>query len=533
MRVLLVEPEYRRSSASRKRLAAESPAAPASSARGPRGDETLWYPPLGLMKLSRFHKDRGDEVEFVSGCDPRFSPQRDLLSPSVLWDRVYITTVFTYDFAKIVKTVNFYKSAVGGTSHKIYVGGVMASLMPRALFEATGIYPITGVLHSPATIDMDGEVDIDGLPPDYDIIDPQLYAVSDTYYGYTSRGCVNKCPWCGVPTVEPDFIPYIDVKPVIRALRAAHGDKAKLKLMDNNVLASPALEQIVGDLLELGYGKGQFTNAESPKARVIDFNQGLDATFITEDRIGPLAELNIKPMRIAFDRVREKGSYLRAVELANRCGFTQFSNYMLYNFDDSPRDLYERLMVNIAINERWLANGERAGEIYSYPMRYAPIDDAHGIRARERRDHAPDTPTDSRDWLKDPMWTKRFVRNIEVMKGAAHGAISPTPGLARRTIGESFEEFLANLYMPEELLRNRNKHELRVYEHEPRRQPGTGLVEGFRQVILGLLPSQGYDHLRRMYWHTRWLGASAGSARGSTRRRLPSGDGMTPETDRG
>jgi len=518
MRVLLVEPEYRRSSASRKRLVSESPAEPASNARGPRDDETLWYPPLGLMKLAWFHKRRGDEVQFVSGCDPRFSPQRDLLSPPVLWDRVYITTLFTYDFAKIVQTVNFYKSAVGGTSHKIYVGGVMASLMPHALFEATGIYPITGVLNSPATIDMDGDVDIDGLPPDYDIIDPQLYAVNDTYYGYTSRGCVNKCPWCGVPRVEPDFIPYIDVKPVIRALRAAYGDKAKLKLMDNNVLASPALEQIVRDLLELGYGKSQFTNTEPPKARVIDFNQGLDATFITEDRIRLLAQLNIKPMRIAFDRVREIESYLRAVELAHRYGFTQFSNYMLYNFDDSPRDLYERLMINIAINERWLANGERAGEIYSYPMRYAPIDDAHGMRARERRDHVPDTPTDSRDWLKDPVWTKRFVRNIEIMKGAAHGAISPTPGLARRAIGESFEEFLANLYMPEELLRNRNKHERRVYDYEPTREPGTGLVERFRQFILHLRAEQGYDNLRRMCWHTRGLRASAGPARGSTGR---------------
>jgi hypothetical protein len=444
------------------------------------------------MKLSRFHKDRGDEVRFASGCDPSIAVQQTLLSPPALWDRVYITTLFTYDFAKIVETIKFYKNAVGGTSHRVYVGGIMASLMPDAVYEETGIYPITGVLHSPAPLGLDDDVDIDALPPDYDIVDPRLYAVNDTYYGYTSRGCVNTCPWCGVPKVEPEFVPYIDIKPVIWALRARYGDKAKLKLMDNNVLASPALEQIVADLLKLGYGKEQYTDTESKRARVIDFNQGLDATFITEERIRLLAQLNIKPVRIAFDRVREKATYMRAVELAQKCGFTQFSNYMLYNFDDSPRDLYERLLVNIGINRQWLGeDGNRAGEIYSYPMRYAPIDETNGSKTRERRDHVPAVMTESRDWLQNPAWTRRFIRNVAIMTGAAHGAISPTPSLALRTIGESFEEFVANLYMPEELLRNRNKHERRLYEHEPTREPGTGLVEGFRQFILRLLAKQG------------------------------------------
>jgi hypothetical protein len=491
MRVLLVEPEYRRLSASKKRLASGPFVALSAGKRESRDDETLWYPPLGLMKLARFHKDRGDEVQFVSGCDSGLSPQRTLLSPPVLWDRVYITTLFTYDFAKIVKTVSFYRDAVGGTSHRVYVGGILASLMPQALYEETGIYPITGVLHSPASIDLDGDVDIDALPPDYDIVDPRLYAINDTYYGYTSRGCVNRCLWCCVSKVEPEFVPYIDVKPMIRALRAQHGDKAKLKLMDNNVLASPKLKQIVADLLELGYGRGQCTDTDPRKARVIDFNQGLDASFVTEDRIKLLAQLNIKPIRIAFDRVRERESYLRAVELAHQYGFTQFSNYMLYNFDDSPRDLYERLIDNIGINEKWRStNGDRAGEVYSYPMRYAPIDERSGSGASGQRDYVPPVPSESRDWLKDPAWTKRFIRNIEIMKGAAHGAITPTPSLARRAIGASFEEFIGNLYMPEELLRNRNKHERRVYDDEPPRQPGTGLVEEFRAFVLRLLRAQ-------------------------------------------
>jgi hypothetical protein len=73
------------------------------------------------------------------------------------------------------------------------------------------------------------------------------------------------------------------------------------------------------------------------------------------------------------------------------------------------------------------------------------------------------------------------------MKGVTHGAISPTPTLAWRTIGETFEIFLANLYMPEELLRNRNKHERLIYKYEPQRSAGTGKVEEFRAFILKLL----------------------------------------------
>jgi hypothetical protein len=118
-------------------------------------------------------------------------------------------------------------------------------------------------------------------------------------------------------------------------------------------------------------------------------------------------------------------------------------------------------------------------------MRFAPINsdgDAHANRQRDLFWEHKEV-----DWFKDAAWTKRFVRNMEIMKGAAHGSISPTPSLAWRTIGKTYEEFLTNLYMPEELLRNRNKHEKRVYEDEPQRSRGTGKVEQFRSFVLGLL----------------------------------------------
>ncbi len=489
MKVLLVEPQYRRIHGAKGE--SDSPDVPPDEPgrETKRGDDSLWYPPLGLMKLARFHKAREDEVKFVSGFDREVAAPPDLLRPGIRWDRIYITTLFTFHWDSIVKTITFYKEATGGTVGKIFVGGIMASLMPEEIFEETGVYPVTGILTSPAQIGLPGTDNIDELAPDYAILDPALYAINDTFYGYTSRGCVNRCDWCGVPRIEPVYVPYIDIKPMIRALREEFGDKPRLRLMDNNVLASKYLEQIVQDLEDLGYGRDQYTEGRPRRQRIVDFNQGLDASFVDEKRMKLIGRLNINPMRIAFDRSSEEKTYVRAVRLAHKYGVRKFSNYMLYNWNDSPRDLYDRLAVNNHFNEEWekAGNGETVAEIYSYPMRFAPINSRGNDHANRRRDAFREGASGDVDLRNDAHWTRRFVRNIEIMKGAAHGAISPTPTLAWRTIGETYEQYLANLYMPEEFLRNRNKHEKRLHPHEPKRPHGTGKIEEFRAFILQLV----------------------------------------------
>jgi len=479
-KILLVEPDYRRNSRSiREQIKTEDPPKK-------RGDESLWYPPIGLMKLARFHKDRGDEVHFVYGCEGK----GEIFNAAESWDRIYITTLYTYNWDKIIETINYYKELVWGDIERIFVGGIMASLLQKDLAAKTGVKVVKGVLNSPRRIGLHENRNIDRLPPDYSILDSRIYAINNTYYAYTSRGCVNRCSWCGVPIIERNFVPYIDIKSMIKKLRKKYGDKPKLKLMDNNVMASRYLEKIVSDLIELGYGKNSYTDSEPKKERVIDFNQGLDASFFTEDKMRIIAELNIKPMRIAFDRIEGKEEYVKAVEIAKKHGVKTFSNYMLYNFMDSPKDLYERLMVNIELNEKWRKEGKPRASIYGYPMRYAPIrsTDSPTEISQENGICVPEKPKDENSSAYNGVfWTKRFVRSIEIMKGVAHGSISPTPSLARRTVGETYNEFLANLYMPEELLRNRNTYEKKIYKYEPKRKSGTGDVERFRAFISGLL----------------------------------------------
>jgi len=485
VRVLLVDPQYRRE----RPVRVSQEAAPRKLSRN---DETLWYPPIGLMKLSQFHKLRGDEVRFANGCDADVCYKGDLFTPAQLWDRVYITTVFTFHFAQIVKTIRFYLEATGGTLSKIYVGGPMASIMPEDIFEETGVYPVCGILNSARQLGFDDDTNIDLLPPDYNLVDGAQYAVNDTYYAFTTKGCTRSCPWCAVPKIEPHFSSYIDIEPIINELRLAYGDKSTLKLMDNNILASPELERIVADLLELGYGRGEYTGSVRPRQRVVDFNQGIDARFMNESNMRLIAQLNVRPMRIAFDKLAMKRAYVDALELGHRHGIEKFSNYMLYNYHDSPRDLYERLMINVELNEKWLSEGSETAnsKIYGYPMRFAPIHSDNGNLANRKRDLLAPNPREKRDWLEAPAWTARFVRNVEIIRGAANGAIPPSPEFARRAIGENFQEFLTNLYMPEELLRNRNKYERRVYAHEPPRPPGNGLIEDFREFMLALLRNQ-------------------------------------------
>lgn len=85
---------------------------------------------MGLMKISTYHKILGDEVRFVKGFDSEVDKE--------VWDRIYVTTLFTFDFDVDVETINHYKLLVNNIND-LYVGGIMASLMPDKIVAATGI----------------------------------------------------------------------------------------------------------------------------------------------------------------------------------------------------------------------------------------------------------------------------------------------------------------------------------------------------------------------------------------------------------
>jgi len=146
------------------------------------------FPNLALMKLSAWHKSKGDSVEFYS---PLFSSE---------YNKIYSSKVFTY-----TKEENFFGSVEkGGTGYKKF-----NSLSDK----------------------------IEHTCPDYG-----LYNL-DYSLGFLTRGCPNKCSWCIVPKKEGNITAHADIEEFLK--------HKKVVLMDNNVLSSEHGIQQIEKLIEL------------------------------------------------------------------------------------------------------------------------------------------------------------------------------------------------------------------------------------------------------------------------------------------
>ena len=174
------------------------------------------------------------------------------------WDRVGVTTLFTFYWDITVETIKFAKKLVK-KQKDLMVGGVLASIQPKELEEATGIKPWVGILGKPGLLDKKDKQIIDNLPLDYSILDEieYKYPAANAFYGYMTRGCIRHCPFCAVPTLESQYIPYIPLRERIESVREIYGDQKDLLLMDNNVLASENLKEIIDDIVASGFGKGE------------------------------------------------------------------------------------------------------------------------------------------------------------------------------------------------------------------------------------------------------------------------------------
>lgn len=411
------------------------------------------YPPLGLMKISTYHKMLGDEVVFCKGTNPSLKKEK--------WDRIYIATLFTFYWNITIKTIKYYLKSVDNSKH-IFVGGPMATIMAEEIHAQNGLEDITiikGLLNKSNILD-ENEYIIDDMVPDYSIIDTTKnhylnynYPVSDAYFVHLTRGCVRNCDFCAVPIIEPEpnFKKYIDIKQIIENVKNQFGDKQNLIIMDNNILASPNLEQFVKDIIDCGFGVNNNNykyikdGKERVKKRYVDFNQGLDARILYKhpEKMELLSRLAVKPLRIAFDHADDDfvKIYTQCMWLAAQNNIKELSNYILFNYEDEPSDLYKRLETNVKLNLEF----ENAGyntRIWSFPMRYSPIFGEH---------------TKSRKY-KGEKWTRKELRAIQCILNATHGVVGPKYSFFKKAFGESIEEFNKLLWMPEKYIIYRNEN---------------------------------------------------------------------------
>lgn len=535
------------------------------------------YPPIGLMKLATYFRMRGDDVRFFKGnlktfaanllCDeflvemdsanfvryydkfseyiktgkstlidniPHFCGSENeaklknyhikyLKKDFQKFDIVGVTTLFTFYWKKTIETINIAKMFVSSTG-KLIVGGIASTILPEQMEKDTGIKPIKGLLNQPGMIDKDSQVIIDELPLDYSILEEidYLYPASNAYFAYMTRGCPNKCPFCAVPRLEPQYCDYIGIKEQLDIVSAKYGPRKDLLLMDNNVFASICFDKIIDEIKDCGFQKGAtyepaneyeiaLSNLKAPleenrniraytkkiiniydeisqriidekeqgnfylarenarllypiyatrenilafdevvrpwvnkffkrskRRRVIDFNQGVDARLVTDANMEKLSEIAIRPLRIAFDHYEMRDIYIKAIKTATRHGIKDLSNYLLYNFQDKPEDLYKRMRINVDLCE------ELGATIFSFPMKYHPIDDPLWFN--------------NRDYI-GPHWNRKFIRAIQAVLNSTKGKIGRGKAFFEEAFGRNVEEFYKILWMPEAFIIYRRKYD--------------------------------------------------------------------------
>ncbi len=531
------------------------------------------YPPMGLMKIASYYRELGDDVKFFKGdlnelvLDDTFLimvEQLTAIDNSVFWeeykpqicsyikkglietyneiplsndnalvrdvllyyrryyknkeyfkpenrqyDRVGITTLFTFYFDITVNTINFAKQLCKNEKD-VMVGGVLASILPDEIEKATGIRPFVGTLSKKGILD-DNDYIVDTMPLDYSILEETdyEYPANNGYLAYMTRGCINKCPFCAVPKLEPEYKDYLPIYEQVKESEKRFGAKRDLLLLDNNVLASCQFNKIIDEIIESGFGKdskyippnkyeiaiqnikdnynvrayiksvvreykklvdkygeeiqdiydllkskylfNDYTAKvenilsvhetvkpwfeklykSAPRKRYVDFNQGIDSRLITDENMEKLFQIPIRPVRIAFDHWELHEVYEKAIRTAVAHGHNNLSNYVLYNFKDKPIDLYYRLRLNVELCD------ELGVSIYSFPMKYHPIEDPQYFS--------------NRDFI-GKHWNRKFIRTIQAILNSTKGKVGKGKSFFYKAFGNDEKEFYKLLYMPEAMI---------------------------------------------------------------------------------
>lgn len=153
--------------------------------------------------------------------------------------------------------------------------------------------------------------------PDY-----SLYPDMDYSLGFTTRGCIRKCPFCIVPQKEGNIRINADI------YEFWNGRHKKVVLLDNNILA-------------LSNHFFKITDQIKKEDLKIDFNQGLDIRLLTSDHIEILKRLKpISCWRFAFDNLKEENIIKRGFDLLKKAGLKRplIRVYMLIGFHEKTKE---------------------------------------------------------------------------------------------------------------------------------------------------------------------------------------------------
>lgn len=241
-------------------------------------------PNLALMKLSAWHKQRGDTVSLLTPAD--------VLQGTPLWDKpdkLYAAIVFRENRRIGVELARMGVS-VGGT------GWWLTKELPE---------------------------EIEHSKPDY-----ELYNI-DYGIGFTSRGCIRNCQFCVVPKKEGS------VRHVCMPYDLENPKSKKLTLLDNNFLADALWREKCQEIIDRGY---VVDFCQGLDIRLLTAEQAAYLRNIKwQDSI-----------RFAFDDIRMTPIIKEKSRLLIAAGFTNFRKKMLYiltNYNSTIEEDLERIRI--------------------------------------------------------------------------------------------------------------------------------------------------------------------------------------------
>ena len=246
------------------------------------------FPNLPLMKLSAWHKAKGDQVEWYY---PLLSGHMDI---------VYMSKVFSFtpDYQYHIDADYVYR---GGTGYCIKNA------------DGKEIYDRTQDSVLPE--------EVEHQYPDY-----SLYGIEDTAYGYMTRGCPRNCDFCVVGKKE-GCRTY-----TVAPLSEFWNGQKYIKLLDPNPIAAPEWKSNMQQLID--------------SKAYVDFTQGVDIRMMTEEKAEYLRKIKVKAVHFAWDRYGDKDMILPKFEAFQKITGWNRSKlivYVLTNYNTTLEQDLERV----------------------------------------------------------------------------------------------------------------------------------------------------------------------------------------------
>ena len=262
------------------------------------------FPNLALMKLSAYHKSKGDEVFF------KRSVNRDLFEPD--YDVVYGSAIFSTSHKKLEQfELNFPNAIVGGTGSN--------SMMT--------VEQLIGV-------------------DEYEHYDYDIYPHFENSIGFSQRGCRLRCKFCVVPKKEGKNVDSNTIEKIWRG--NPKNKKKNIHLLDNDFFGQPNWQEKAQEIIDGGYR--------------VSFTQGINIRLIDQEGANMLSKMkyyddSFKTRRIytAWDNKRDEKIFMRGVNYMLNAGIKpqQIMVYFLCNYWEKglTEDVWYRFnqMVDLGI----------------------------------------------------------------------------------------------------------------------------------------------------------------------------------------